>query len=288
MYIRYLTPALLFVLLFGSACQESPKTNDYLARVGDRKLTQLDFDVSFGATLIHQDSSEILQQIVEGWIKDELLAQEAVRQGLRNDSEVQRLLDENERQILVSALLNQFYQQNPPEPTDEEIEAYYAQYAEQLALKSDYFRVRYLAASAFDQAEQVRTLLQDATVANRADSLWPSIVEEYAIAPDVSIMLSRQFYPKAMLFSSARLKNVVDQLAENQISAIIEEDNAYHIVQLAESKPAGTIPQLSWIRDELKQRLTIDARKQMIARQVQRLRTEALAREDLDVPYLDR
>jgi hypothetical protein len=40
---------------------------------------------------------------------------------------------------------------------------------------------------------------------------------------------------------------------------------------------------MAWIEDELRERLIIDARKQMVARQVQRLRNEALAREDLEI-----
>ena len=43
----------------------------------------------------------------------------------------------------------------------------------------------------------------------------------------------------------------------------------------------GSIPELTWIEEQVRRQLTIDARKQMYERQVQRLRTEALSRDAL-------
>ena len=80
---------------------------------------------------------------------------------------------------------------------------------------------------------------------------------------------------------------MVTQLDLNQISPVIDDGGLFHFVQVAERRDAGAIPELSWIEEELKQRLTIESRKQMLARQVQRLRTEALAREDLEIKYLN-
>jgi hypothetical protein len=57
----------------------------------------------------------------------------------------------------------------------------------------------------------------------------------------------------------------------------------FHVVQLVERIPARTIPEPAWIEDELVRRLVIQGRKQLYARQVQRLRNEALAREDLEI-----
>jgi len=60
-------------------------------------------------------------------------------------------------------------------------------------------------------------------------------------------------------------------------------DNRYHVVQLVERIPIGTTPAVSLLEDQLRARIAIENRKQLYARQVQRLRNEALAREELDV-----
>ncbi len=284
----HFVPALLLVFAITlSACSESTPEVEYIARVGDRLLTEDDLTISLDALPSGQDTAEALQQIVEEWVKNELIAQEAVRKGLRNDAEVQRLLEANERSVMVSTYWSKMFQDEPNEPVFEEIEAYYAQHADQLKLLDDYLRVRYLSTEDATKANEVRALLRDATVAGTVDSLWPSIVDRYASDAGASITLASNFYPESILFSSAKLRDAVSQLNPNQISSIINEGNAYHVVQLAARRARGTTPELSWIEGELKQRLTIESRKQMIARQVQRLRTEALAREDLEIRYLN-
>jgi hypothetical protein len=55
------------------------------------------------------------------------------------------------------------------------------------------------------------------------------------------------------------------------------------VLQLVKRAAPGTVPPLEWVEDEIHERLRIQSRKQMYARQVQRLRNEALAREALDV-----
>jgi len=283
MFLRYL----LFALLLLPACKGNPTDEEYLARVGERTLTAQDIKPSLDATAYQQDSSEALQQIVEGWVKDELIAQEAIRRGLRNDAEVQKLLEETERQVLVSAFINKLIQDNLPLPSDEEIEAYYAQNLEQLALRDDYLRIRYIGTNSMENANQVRLTLRDATVEGTVEVIWPDLVEEYAQDQEASLLLAKQFHPKSVLFTSAQLNAIVSNLDVNQISAIYQEGDMYHVIQMADTRQAGTIPELELIRDEIKERLTIDTRKQLIARQVQRLRTEALAQEDLEIRYLD-
>ena len=51
------------------------------------------------------DSADAAAQIVEQWVTNQLLFQEATSRGLRGDPEVQRLLADNERSVLVNALM---------------------------------------------------------------------------------------------------------------------------------------------------------------------------------------
>ena len=286
-YYQWGLPALTALVLAWSlaSCTSNVPDVEYIARVGDRLLTREDLNVSFDATLTGQDSTEALNQIVEEWIKNELIAQEAIRRGLRNDAEVIRLLEENERSVLVSMFLGRLFQEDPLEPTEEELEAYYAQHAEQLMLREDYLRIRFISTSDEARANQVRTLLRDATVEGKADSLWPSLVNRFAVNDEAALSIASQFYPKSLLFPSPTLRDALDRLSLSQISPAIEEGGTYHVIQIAEIRQAGEIPELVWIRDELTERLTIESRKQMVARQVQRLRTEALAREELEISY---
>ena len=284
---RYLAFLLLPLMLAFSACESEPVNVEYIARVGDRVLTRDDLGPLFEVVSNGQDSSEALEQIAEEWVKNELIAQEAIRRGFRNDAEVLRQLEENERSVLVSTFVSRLFQDEELNPSEEEIEAYYARNAEQLVLREDYVRVRYLGAGDATQAEEARTMLRDATVEGNADERWTTIVDRFAADKDASIVLASNFYPRSLLFPSAQLRDMVTRLDLNQISPVIQEGDLYQFVQVVERRNAGETPELAWIEEELKQRLTIEARKQMLARQVQRLRTEALAREDLEIKYLN-
>ncbi|MFK7846892.1 MAG: peptidyl-prolyl cis-trans isomerase, partial [Rhodothermales bacterium] len=203
------TVALLALVFVLSACKKEQENVDYIARVGDRLLTQEDLGPLFQVFAVGQDSSEALEQIAEEWVKNELITQEAIRRGLRNDEEVLQLLVENERSLLVSTFVSRLYQDESLDPSEEEIEAYYAQNVDQLALREDYVRVRYLANSDAAKVEQARLLLRDATVAGKADSLWPSLVNRFANDQAAAMMLSSRFYPRSILFPSAQLRDMV-------------------------------------------------------------------------------
>ena len=99
-----------------------------------------------------------------------------------------------------------------------------------------------------------------------------------------SFDLADNYYPERRLFADRpAVQQALARLRDQQIAPIIEAGAAYHVLQLVERLPTGTTPEQHWIRDELIRRLTIQARKQMYARQVQRLRNEALARNALEI-----
>jgi hypothetical protein len=273
----------VFGLFLAIGCEEEAERPAFAARVGDQYLSVEELNASLGALTVGLDSVEARKQIIEQWITHELIAQEAIREGLQNDAEVLRLVAENERSVLVSALLGRYYASEDTEPTVADLEAYFAQHDAQFVLKEDYLRVRYLFAATAPAAEKARELLRDATAAGSADSLWGSIIDQYALDAEGSRYLSANYFPQSRLFPSATLREWTQRLNPDQIAPVIEEGGHFHVVQVVARRHAGTPPQMAWIEDELRERLIIDARKQMVARQVQRLRNEALAREDLEI-----
>ncbi len=275
--------ALALSLALGFGCSEAVNVPNYAVRVGENYLTAEEMDGSLTSLAVGLDSVEARKQIIEQWVTRELIAQEAIRLGLQNDEEVVRLVAENERSVLVSALLSRYYREEDNEPSEADIESYYTQHVDLFALKEDYLRVRYLTAASSAHANRARDQLRDATAAGRADSSWAGIAREWTQDYDGSVRLNENFFPQSRLFPSATLREWIQRLEIDQIAPVVEENGRFHVLQLADRRRAGTTPQLPWIKDELRERLIIDARKQMVARQVQRLRNEALAREDLEI-----
>lgn len=278
--------ATLFLILLAGllGCQPQAAPEQFVARLGDQYLTEEEVAQQLIALPPLQDSTHARQQIVDRWITDQLLLREAHDRGMRDDPEVQRLMADNERSVLISALINKLYEEHTEDLTRAEIQAYFEQHKEQLRLREPFARVRYLATRTATAAQQVQRQLQDAASEAAADSLWSLLVEQHALTPDISLLLSGNLFPQShLLTNTPALHEALKQLQRGQSVVITEHANLHHLIWLAERVPEGTLPRLSWILDELRPALVIEARKQMYARQVQRLRSEALSREELEI-----
>ncbi len=276
--------ALAWVVLIHAGCGQETAKPDYVARVGDRYLTREELSAALESHPFLQDSTEAQQQIIEQWVNNELLYQEARRRRLRNDPEVRRLLEENERSVLISAYVNRLFEDEAVSPSPEALQAYFEQHRDQLRLREPFVRVRYLANADVDSAMAARRALRRIDRTPNPDSAWAVLARRYADDPDGVLGLSQSYFPESRLFTAQpAVQEELGGLSNGDVSPLIEYDGVYHVLQLVDRVPPGSVPELAWIENELKQRLTIEARKQMYARQVQRLRNEALARENLEI-----
>ena len=280
---RTLPLALALLALAGCGGEEG-RRDGFAARVGDEYLTDAEVADALQPLPPGLDSVTARQQVVNQWVRSRLLAQEARRQGLLEDAEVRRLLADNERAVLAAALIERFFEANPAEPTDEEVRAYFAEHRERLALREPYVRIRHLVLSDQARAEAARAALARAAASTFADSLWALTARTYSFDPDGAVALARTYFPESRLAETdADLGTAVRALAPGQVAPVIASAGRFHVVQLVDRKPAGALPELAWVEDELRQRLAIEARNRMLARQVQQLQIEAQADGRLEI-----
>lgn len=280
-----------FVLLIGALAMLSgsvtgcggPSEDEYVARVGDRYLLRKEVASALATMPAGLDSLEASTQFVEGWVTNEVLALESERQGLMNDPEIKTMLEENIRSVLISALLEKLNQDDLPEPGPAEIEAYFTQNQEDLALRDDYLQVRYLQAETRAQAESARRELARAIQrTEQTDSLWQIIVERYAMDKNGSLTLANNYVPEGRLTNSAEpVWQQLSQIADGELAPVIEINDSYHVLQVVDRVPRGTPPRLMWIRNEIRELLRIRARKEAYSNYVRQLKNEAISRNDL-------
>ena len=279
----------LLVAAAGAGCGRAPEAPaaDFAARVGDQVLTEAEVREALAPLPAGLDSATARQQVIEQWVTGELLAQEARRQGLLTRTDVRRQLAESERSVLAAALIESFFEANPAEPTPAEERAYFARYRADLALREPYVRLRHLRVPSQARAAQAATALRPLDASVRGDSLWRMAVRAYT--PDEAtttgaLALAAAYLPESRLTElDEALARRVAALQPGQTAEPFASGNAWHAVQLVDRQPAGTAPQFAWVRDEIRQRLAIEQRRQMLARQVQQLRSQAQARDQLDV-----
>ena len=271
-------------------CVEKTEPREYVARVESLYLFEEDIERIMGSIVVIGDPLEMRSQIIDQWLTTEVLYQEALRRGLAENAEVQRRLDESERSVLVNSLIESFYRENSPSPSAEETQVYFEQHREQLRLREPFVRIRYLRAETLEEAREAQIALRDAPVAERDSiwTLWADTLETSLSASDTLFsprISAYDHYPESRLFGNRPLlRQTLAALGNERTAAVIESDSAYHVLQLAQRIPTGTLPEQEWIQPELERQLILQNRKQLYARLVQRLRNEALAREVLDSP----
>jgi hypothetical protein len=274
------------VALFGTvvACESQERPDSYVARVGDHYLQEPDVQRMLGGMGPVPDSTQARQQVIEQWIERTLLLREAERLNLSQDEDVQRKLEERRRNTLVSALTDRLYDDTDQPPTDEEVRTYFERHQDELALREPYVRVRHLTTPNEDSARAARrALLRDPDAT--ADTLWNRLTRRYAEHPRRSRRVATQFLPESRLFSQLPyIRDVLDDLQDGAVAPIIGGNDRYHVVQLVRRLAEGTEPELQWIEPEIRRRLRVRHRKQMYAREVERLRNRAKADSLIETP----
>lgn len=284
--VRYSWTALLglAMALLLAACQQSDPAEDYVARVGDSYLTQREVDEALEDMPPGRDSLGARTQVIDRWVTNELLHQEALRRRLSDDPDVRQRIEDSERSVLIDALVSSVYEEEVETPTAAELQAYYQRNRERLRLRESFVRVRHLSTLSPDSAEAARAALQDAVRQNAADSLWPSIARRFATDADAARTLAETYYPERSLFNQQpTVRDMLRRIGVGEIAPLVDADSVHHVLQLVDRAPPGTIPELGWVEDQVQRQLLIDARKQMYARHVQRLRNRALSRNALEV-----
>lgn len=270
-----------------SACgggDSAPTVEDgaVAARVGDAVLTEGELAEALGDFPV-LDSASARRQIVEQWVRRELVVQEARRAGLDEEPEVQRELRESEAAVLEAAYLARFFESTPAEPTETEIESYYETNAERLRLTEPYVRVRLIKTSNGNRAQEAANALQQLQDTPLADSLFALAAREYAADPDGAIALADVYLPESRLLAlNETLGQRVATMPLGATPATIVSPEAAYAVAVVDRVQPGRTPSLGMIRDEIIARLSIRKRKAAEARHITRLRSEAEAAGRLD------
>lgn len=280
--------SLLIVSLIGmgivSACTTEEAPEAYVARVGDHYLRQDQLDRRLRGLAPTLDSAQAREQVINQWVTRTLLLREAKRMNLKEDSSVQRQLRKQRRSTLVTAMTNRLYENAEVTPSKDAIRRYFEQHREQLRLREPYVRVRILSTKQVDSAQTARQRLRSAEPPAR-DSVWTAVVRRFAADTARATSLSGKFMPSGRLPSLLPYSaEQVATLQAGEVGPIVEDGERYYLIELVERVPEGADPKLAWVRDEIRERLRIDRRKQMYAREVQRLRNRARADDALEIP----
>ncbi len=227
-----------------------------------------------------QDTRRQTREYINDWITTELLYQEAVRRGLADSDELRRLVETTKRQLAIAALLDQdLYSDDSSMVTNEEIEAFYDSEGEKLQLREDVAKISFALFTKRDAANAFRSRILQGTS-------WDDAVLEFQkdsiLRPLLPQVATRQYFTEATLYPE-ELWKVSRNLAIEKVSYVINTDVGYYVLMVHGFKQQGEIPDFQYIRDEIRDRILIDARRQKYEHLLTQLRSKHFIEVRLDL-----
>ncbi len=277
------TAWLLLAAALLSGCRPQSQSADFVARVGNAMLLQSDLDTALEGIHAGLDTAYAKAQVINQWVENELLYQEALRLKLGLSEPVRQQLRDAERAVLIDALVAPLYAESCNNLTEQDLAAYYETYKERLSTLEPYVLVQFIEAVRRDSALTVQRLMRGAADED-AMTLFDSLLLRYAIDPELSRSLASNYWPESRLFTGRpRVRQAMQALTPSGDGRVFAADSLHFYLRVADRLPTGTVPELAWVEEQVRMHCAIDLRKQLYDRLVQRLRAEAVTRGTLAV-----
>ncbi|HCR19078.1 MAG TPA: hypothetical protein DIU35_16490 [Candidatus Latescibacteria bacterium] len=236
-------------LLVPTGCQ-SPPEGDVAARVGEVKLTGADIDARVPVQLAGQVAPQDRRRIVERWVEEELLYQEALRRKIDQDPAVSSRVSRAVRELVIAELLEQDFRSDA-EISDDEIQVYYEAQQEEFIRNTQEIRVRHILVKSKGDLYRVRKRL-------RSGELFDQVAREES--GDISAgsggdlgyfteeMVDKAFWAACQKAKLGRQIRTVTPLGR-------------HIIEVLDRREAGDPKDLTEVWSEIRQRILTERRQ---------------------------
>ncbi|NQT32619.1 MAG: peptidylprolyl isomerase [Candidatus Omnitrophica bacterium] len=256
---------MIVALLLSSGCG-SKKEEVVVATIGDEKVTLTDFNERIDnlparyRVAVRRRKQEYMNDL----INDILLYQEAVRKNLHKDEEVQKVIVEARKKILIARLLKDEVD-SAINITPEEMEDFYNSNRDRY-MTPEILRVSHILVPTYEQAEIITKEL-DGGVSFEAVARAKSVDPTAQQGGDVG------YFPKGQLMTE--FDNACSQLEVGQISGPVKTKLGYHIIKLTDRKPPELRP-IEQVSQDVEARLRIKKRQVIFNELLERLRGETV------------
>ena len=234
---------IIFPLFIFSACSETEKPDSYVARVNNSYLTEVEFAEMIDSQFVSEKSKATL---IKNWVKQEILYQEAVKQGMTDTKNYKRSIEDTKRQLAASLVLQNFAASSQPVVTQEELEDYYNENKTSFRIPFNAYYLNRINFSDRETAVMFRTELMT--------NGWTEAVNKFSsdlslVKLESEVLISEQdIYP-------VRLLRILEGLYPLEISIVIPDERGYYtVVQLLDKYSAQAIPPFEAVKSEVERR----------------------------------
>jgi len=236
-----------------AACTREAPPRQFIARVDQDVLTEEDL-ASRQDTLMYSPRQR--NEFINEWVNTELLFQEAKARGLADNDQIRKELDDARKKLAVAALLQtEIYRE--ANVSEDEIVALYNGGGEAFRLREDVVNVSYAMFSDRDAANVFRSKLVRGIA-------WKAVVDEARqdslLQSRLLKVVTRQFFTQSTLVPP-ELWRLARNLGKEEVSFAARIGTGYYVLVLHSLKKQKELPDLDYIRDEIRDRILIERRR---------------------------
>jgi hypothetical protein len=267
---------IMAALLLPAGCSKPVGKKAVVAKVDNAELTEADLNFvrSSGA-----DPLMPPREYINDWVVTELLYLEASRRGFADSEELKQQLETVRKRLAVAALLQkEVYSGDSASVTDDAIAERFRSSADDFALHEDVVNASYATFNDRNVANAFRSELlrgqqwHDAVWQMESDSVSRSHLLRTA---------DHQYFTRTTLYPE-ELWKLARTLGNEEVSFVIRTAGGYSVLRLHGSKRQGEIPDLDYVRNDIRDRLMIEQRRARYEQLVATLRARHAVEVHLD------
>ena len=248
------------LLLIASLSMALPAMAQTVATVNGQSISQAELDFTIKAVGLQSVNDEQRKAILDEVINRDVLAQEAVKQGLDKQEIVKMNIESTRKEILIASLIQDWAEKNPVSDTD--VKKAYDQSLTEFKQAKEY-KVSHILVKEEDKAKQLIADIKDKKVsfeeAAKKDSLDPGSGRD---GGDLGWSDPSAYVPE---FADA-----VRQAKKGEITEPVKSQYGYHIILVTDERSVAP-PSFDSSQAEIKQRLS----REKLMDYVQTLRKDA-------------
>ena len=251
-----------------------------LARVNNDVLLQSDVLKQIPTSIFqYRDSSEVISEYVDTWVRERLLVQEAYRLRLHRDEAVVNAINELTEQYLLEISKQYITEELNPnlDVSIDEARDYYIEHKDNFLLNERFIRFRFFKAASLNNAAKARQEIL-------RGSAWENVVAKYALQPEYTLRHSERFWPITKAAEESPIMNrYLRKIGISEISVIERVGNEFQFVQLMEEKPVGEHPDLEWLLGEIQEWLILEKKRTSFKSYMQNLYLQSEANNEIEL-----
>jgi len=228
-----------------------------VARVDQSYLTETELRAAIDTTLGEEYQAT---DFVNSWIASELLYQEAVRRGLADTEDLRRRLDQTRKHLAIDALLTQeVYRGDSALVSEKAVRELFSTDAPEIRLEEDVALLSYVLFSERSAANEFRSaVLRGASWEEALRRAQDDSVQRAKLL----MVANRRYFTKTTLFPE-ELWRLARTLPKEEVSFVLTTHTGYYVLIAHGFKRQGESPEWNYIKDELRARLLINARRKL-------------------------